>query len=357
MSLFGKKPKVSTTKPQNRLDPQQQTIENVLTGVLQKGPEAAAQPFQGPFAAPLSPLEQTSLAALEQRAMNLAGGNTGVIGQGEQALSQVLQGGPQDFEDFYRETVFKPLQKEFSEIVLPTVTAQFARGAGSSYGSDRLRAVTRATEDFTNTLARERAQLAFDTANQAEQRRLQALGLLPSVAGAQTNELLSLLSAGAVPRAVSQADVTGRYQEFVRAQDQQNQRIAQMLSFLGIPTQEINTVVRPGSEGILGPSTVSAGLLALGGIFSSREFKEPGEPIDFEKALAAVRKMPVEKWKYKKGIDDESEHIGTYAEDFHRALGLPEKQFIHTADAFGAALAAIKALDKKVSKMQKKRAA
>jgi hypothetical protein len=98
--------------------------------------------------------------------------------------------------------------------------------------------------------------------------------------------------------------------------------------------------------------------------FSSKTLKTDKRP--FRAGLAAVRKMPVEAWKYKRGAaggmtidgnavhlpDDGAEHVGPYAEDFQNATGTGDGKTINTGDALGVTMAAVKELDKKVSKLE-----
>jgi len=96
---------------------------------------------------------------------------------------------------------------------------------------------------------------------------------------------------------------------------------------------------------------------ALGGVAgaaimaSSKTYKEDKAPA--KGVLEAVRKIPVETWRYKPGIADGGEHIGPYAEDFKAATGRGDGKSIPVVDAIGVTLGAIRELDAKVSKMEK----
>lgn len=82
---------------------------------------------------------------------------------------------------------------------------------------------------------------------------------------------------------------------------------------------------------------------------SSKELKEEKEPIDG--ALDAIESMPVEKWKYKKGISDEGHHIGPYAEDFQEKTGLGDGKSINLIDGLGLTMKAVQELSSKVDKI------
>ncbi|MFG6660102.1 tail fiber domain-containing protein [Sulfitobacter sp. 915] len=84
-------------------------------------------------------------------------------------------------------------------------------------------------------------------------------------------------------------------------------------------------------------------------MMSSKDVKEDKRPA--KGSLGAIRKMPVEKWKYKDGVADSGEHIGPYAEDFAKATGKGDGKTIDPISMMGVTLGAVQELDKKVSKM------
>lgn len=78
---------------------------------------------------------------------------------------------------------------------------------------------------------------------------------------------------------------------------------------------------------------------------SSKEIKTDKKPVD---ALGAVRKMPVEQWRYKDGHADGGTHIGPYAEDFAKATGVGDGKSIDAISAVGVTMGAIRQLADKV---------
>lgn len=98
-----------------------------------------------------------------------------------------------------------------------------------------------------------------------------------------------------------------------------------------------------------------AGALPWATIMSSKELKTDKKPA--KNSLGAIRKMPVEKWKYKDGVADGGEHVGPYAEDFAAATGQGDGKTIDAISMMGLTMGAVKELDKKVSKMAGKKAA
>lgn len=100
------------------------------------------------------------------------------------------------------------------------------------------------------------------------------------------------------------------------------------------------------NQGALGALGGAAGSLL--GFFSSKDVKEGKSDVD---ALGAVRKMPVQKWKYKAGVADEGEHIGPYAEDFTKATGVGDGKTIDPISAIGVTMGAVRQLADKVDAM------
>ena len=88
---------------------------------------------------------------------------------------------------------------------------------------------------------------------------------------------------------------------------------------------------------------------------SSEEIKENKKPIDDQEALDGLKKVPVEKWKYKKGVADEGEHVGPYAEDMNKEFGdqvAPEGKGLDLVSVSGQHHAAIRALGKEVDNIK-----
>lgn len=84
---------------------------------------------------------------------------------------------------------------------------------------------------------------------------------------------------------------------------------------------------------------------------STEKAKENRRPV--HGILDAVKAMRVEKWNYKKGLGDGGEHIGTFAEDFHKNTGLGNPREISVIDAIGINMGAIKELAAKVEAIGK----
>lgn len=90
---------------------------------------------------------------------------------------------------------------------------------------------------------------------------------------------------------------------------------------------------------------------AAGWLLSDENAKEDKEEIEEGAALEAVENMRVEKWKYKDGMGDSGEHIGTYAQDFNEEVGSGTDEAIPIQDAIGVTMKAVQDLSMKVDSL------
>ena len=100
---------------------------------------------------------------------------------------------------------------------------------------------------------------------------------------------------------------------------------------------------------LMGDATGLIGSLLMGGLFSSRSFKEKTGDVDPQEALHIVERLPVERWRYRWS---DQEHVGTYAEDFHLETGLGDSMTISVIDAIGLLTAAVKGLAAEVTQLK-----
>ncbi|MDP0928502.1 tail fiber domain-containing protein [Paracoccus onubensis] len=108
------------------------------------------------------------------------------------------------------------------------------------------------------------------------------------------------------------------------------------------------------NSGFFGALGTVAGMMSGNplSMFSSKEYKTDKKKLGKDKALGAIREMPVEEWSYKPGIADEGRHIGPYAEDFQQATGVGDGKTIDIPTAIGVTMGAIRDLDAKVSRLE-----
>jgi hypothetical protein len=106
-------------------------------------------------------------------------------------------------------------------------------------------------------------------------------------------------------------------------------------------------------------STLTTGVYMNGGVsgwtnFCDRNKKENFSSIDGEQLLIKIRALPITKWNYK-GTDASVKYIGPVAQDFYSAfhLGGTDSLGINSISIDGVNMAAIQALEKRTSELQK----
>jgi len=117
-----------------------------------------------------------------------------------------------------------------------------------------------------------------------------------------------------------------------------------------------------GGTGFFSNAALTAGVsLPAGGgawvTLSDVRKKTAFRPLDGETVLAKLRVMPVQSWQYR-SQDASIRHIGPTAQDFRAAFGVGESDTtITTVDADGVALAGVKALEARTSRLVAENAA
>ena len=101
-------------------------------------------------------------------------------------------------------------------------------------------------------------------------------------------------------------------------------------------------------------STSTGALLTTGGVWTNASDvnrKHLFENISGEDILMKLRTVPISRWSYRNEADN-IRHIGPMAQDFYKAFGLGnDERSIGTVDADGIALASVKALEARTSKL------
>jgi hypothetical protein len=93
---------------------------------------------------------------------------------------------------------------------------------------------------------------------------------------------------------------------------------------------------------------------------SDKNAKKNIKPQSGKASLAAMRKMPVSKWDYKKGKGDGGSHVGPMAQDVRKGLGdatAPGGKVIDMISMAGHTLSAIKEIDKRLMTLESARRA
>lgn len=252
-SLFGSTPSAQTSQQPTMTDEQKallsQMIQQLMAGPMTTS--AATTPYTGSFTQPLTDLQKTSLAALEQDVMNRVSG-TSSSDVGRKALEGIVSSGgsPVNFDDVFTNSVEQPLLYDFTNKVLPALQSTFAGNA--AFGSDKAKQREILTKNLTDTLVSERSKMAYQTNSDAINRMIQAAGMLPAADQANTTAILSALAGGSVEQQTGQNELLSQYNEFLRQQQAKATDIQQILQALGLRSFENVTTVTPGSSGLLG---------------------------------------------------------------------------------------------------------
>ncbi|MCP2517394.1 tail fiber domain-containing protein [Achromobacter mucicolens] len=126
---------------------------------------------------------------------------------------------------------------------------------------------------------------------------------------------------------------------------------------LGLSQMQMQQQANSSSQAGLG-SLIGTGVMAGAMMFSSKELKEDGAPVDDDAALDGLTQVPVESWKYQNGVADGGRHVGPYAEDMQAAFGdevAPAGVGLDMISVSGKHHAAIRALAKKVERLERRR--
>jgi hypothetical protein len=220
--LFGSAPKVTTTTQPTINPDQSSALSSVLRLLTGGGTPAGVQAYGGQFGAGLSPLQQTSLAGLE----NQAGQTPPVFDPNAAfaALSKSLNfttpgsvsaptigtspiGAPPpisasniaathiDPTQAFTQGVVQPLTDDFLSRTLPGIAGKYGQSAGGAFSSDALHARQQAGTDLERTLAQEGSKYALGaaTANQSADLSAAQSNQSAGLAASQSN-LSALLS-------------------------------------------------------------------------------------------------------------------------------------------------------------------
>lgn len=107
--------------------------------------------------------------------------------------------------------------------------------------------------------------------------------------------------------------------------------------------QQADATAAAGFGGLVG----KLGAAAI--IASSKELKEKTGNVDDADILKKLKDIPVDSWRYKKGVADEGEHVGAYAEDVQKRFGdkaAPGGKVIDMISMHGIQISALKELAK-----------
>jgi len=305
-TLFGSKPKAQF----KIFDTISDTQRGGLDALIAQLGARSAQPYKGDFSAGMSKGEGLSLAALEERSMQMAmpGANANFDEAGNTLRSLMdFKGQTADTEGFYKTNVEQPLLERFQEEILP----QISRGFGGSdfFSTERQGAEGQARGELLESLASGKERVSLDAFNQSRDRALQAAGQIPGLEGAQdarTRSMIDILDAAGLPRELAQADLDRKYQDFLRMIMQDKDMMELFSRLVLTPTKDNIGVSVGGQQGIIG-DLAKAGATAYAA--SDRRLKT-----DIQK-IAVINTIPFYTYRYNWDNPDIPVRIGVMADE------------------------------------------
>ncbi len=177
----------------------------------------AATPYSGSFTAPLGSGESDILRQIND---NITSGGS-FAPERDNLISQILSGSRlSPNTNPYLDATINELSRKSNEGLggnLNLIDAAFGRsgmrGASSGRGVEAIQASRLAGQDLTSQIA----QILGGNYQQGLNEQMNVLGsVLPQLDQAKSTNLYNALGANALPRSINQADLTARYQDFLR---------------------------------------------------------------------------------------------------------------------------------------------
>lgn len=213
------------------MSPEQQQLMIGLGNYLQSQVGKGAAPYSGQTTAPLSTGEQ---AAYQKSLSNLEGAPTASATSGIAAFQNALKGMSE--KDVYNQYMkyTAPLEaKTLKEQTIPTFKESMVPG-GTLRSTGTESGIAKIISDYgANQLSR--------IGQRIQQERANALSVLPmtgtmSSLESRAPEMEAAASYGGIARAVEQAELTAKLQEFIRTSPEMSPLISQMLNYLNVGT-------------------------------------------------------------------------------------------------------------------------
>ena len=265
--LFGSEPSVSNNSFSN-IDPTQLSAENAALNAIQtKG--ANPTPFTGELSPGLSGSQGSSLAAIEQMALPFSSSTSNDANLNflntTDALRSMLAKGPTNTDQAFS-AIAQPVTRAFNTQVIPGLETAFGGSLSGTNSSGYAKAVDNATNDLTTNLSNAAAGLSLQSQENFNNNVIKAGALAPGLVAAPLQGAEIALNAGAVPQQTQGAQDAAAYNEFLRLnQTDPQQYIQDLLNLRNFGTTGMNSVVNPGSPGLVNSFLSSPGGSALAG--------------------------------------------------------------------------------------------
>lgn len=266
--LFGKAPEARIETKKTVTSEQEAALNKLLQAQTAGIDDPSRNVFTGTTQTTPSSIENLSLAALEERVMQIGQGGSPLEQQTNQALLDIISSGGApagqgDFEEFFRTNIEAPLTEQFED----RFTGIGRRFSGTGlFGSERALADRRSKEDFLDALVSSRAGLQFQERTSSADRLLSAIGLGQKGGAAITGELQGIAGLGFDERRLQQQDISKDLEAFALQQGLDVEDLRLLLSGVNVRAVENIALVSGGTTGLL-PSLISgAAQIAAAGI-------------------------------------------------------------------------------------------
>jgi hypothetical protein len=248
-------------KQVDNLDKNQKQLYNALLPILMQN-MGNLPGYQGQLTAGLTNTQQGALDNATNAANAIGNMDQGAYDAGRSALLKALNVDPEQLNANFNASVVNPTVKALQEQVLPQLNEQFA-GQGNFWSSARMNQQGKIISDTMANLGTQKAAYEDNAISRAVNAVPQAIGMatLPTeLSNARLNAMNQLYGLGTQEQATNQAGLTNDYQEWLRTQVQNNPMLAQVFSYLGVPSTL--TYTQKGSPGIVGQLADLAGSVA-----------------------------------------------------------------------------------------------
>jgi len=197
------------------------------------------------------PLENLSLAALEERVKQIAAGGSPTEQATQQQLMNIIASGGtptggQTFEDFFKTNVEQPATESFKQD-WAQIGTRF--GGNELFSSDRASADSLNQKNFMDSLTRSRGELAFNERKNSLDNLMTALGISSQNMGKIGSELGGIAQVAFGERQFDQTNADNRYRQFLTEQGLKQAQIDNLLAMIRTPAFENIALVSGGQSG------------------------------------------------------------------------------------------------------------
>ena len=196
--------------PYGQLSPEQRSVMQTMGPQINSRIAAGPQYYDKSLTAPWTGGEQDNLEMWRR-----------LQKQGEASFTDLMSG--KFPEDYFQKSIYQPMLKQYQQDVVPAIQEQFSGPGNTYYGGARANAVSKGYTDLYDTASALRAQLSKEARELPLQVMPAAESMIRSGAGFE-----------AAPRLIDQYDLTAKYNEWTRGNNEYKSYLDTALNFLGV---------------------------------------------------------------------------------------------------------------------------